>query len=111
VVQVGRGGTKQQSLSPNHYTGQQRVRRSQGRKKPGNCYQQSAKHQNPGDAEAAMTSIIFIENTQGFVMMAGLSLGGKSTNSTFNLNFQLKFLKFRKWNLDNYEIIKVLKIH
>lgn len=31
-----------------------------------------------------------------------------STNSTFNLNFQLKFLKFRKWSLDSYEIIKVL---
>lgn len=52
------------------------------------------------------------ENTQGCVMMAGLSLGVKSTNSTFILNFRLKFLKFRKWwSLDSYEITKVLKIH
>lgn len=33
-----------------------------------------------------------------------------STNSTFNLNFRLKFLKFREWSLDSYDIIKVLII-
>lgn len=58
-----------------------------------------------------MTSIIFLENTQGFVVTTGRPLGGESTNSTFNLNFPLKFLKFRKWSLDSYKIKKVLKIH
>jgi len=29
-----------------------------------------------------------------------------STNSTFNLNFRLKFLKFGKWSLDSYAITK-----
>lgn len=66
---------------------------------------------NPGDAEAVMTSIIFLENTQGYVVVAGHPLGGESTNSTFNLNFPLKFLKFRKWSLDSYKITKVQKIH
>lgn len=109
-MRVGRGGTEQQFLFKSlHRT--VKARKEPREEKPGNCYQQSTKHQNPGDAEAAMTNIIFLANTQEFVMMAGLSLGSKSTNSTFNLNFQLKFLKFRKWNLDNYEIIKVLKIH
>lgn len=58
-----------------------------------------------------MTSIIFLENTQGYVVVAGHPLGGESTNSTFNLNFPLKFLKFRKWSLDSYKITKVQKIH
>lgn len=103
-------GTKAYFLSPNHYTGQQRVRRR--RKKARKLrLAERAKHQNPGDAEAVMTSIIFLENTQGFVVMAGRPLGGESTNSTFNLNFPLKFLKFRKWSLDSYKITKVLKIH
>lgn len=58
-----------------------------------------------------MTSIIFLENTQGFVVVAGHPLGGESTNSTFNLNFPPKFLEFRKWSLDSYKITKVQKIH
>lgn len=58
-----------------------------------------------------MTSIIFLENTQGFVVVAGHPLGSESTNSTFNLNFPPKFLEFRKWSLDSYKITKVQKIH
>lgn len=105
-------GTKAYFLSPNHYTGQQRVRRNRGRKsQEAEISRERAKHQNPGDAEAVMTSIIFLENTQGFVVTTGRPLGGESTNSTFNLNFPLKFLKFRKWSLDSYKITKVLKIH
>lgn len=67
--------------------------------KPGSWDQQRAKHQNLGDAEAVMTSIIFLENTLGFVVVAGNPLGGESTNSTFSLNFPPKFLEFSKWSL------------
>ena len=79
-------------LSPNHYTRTAEDEKELKEEKPGSQDQQRPKHQNPGDAEAVMTSIIFLENTQGFVMVAGHLLGGKSTNSTFNSNCPPKFL-------------------
>lgn len=96
-------------LSPNHYTRTAEGEKELKEEKPGSQDQQRAKHQNPGDAEAVMTSIVFLENTQGFAVVAGCPLGGESTNSTFNSSFPPKFLKFRKWSLNSYKITKVQK--
>jgi hypothetical protein len=97
--------------SPNHYTRTAEAEKELKEEKPGSQNQQRAKHLNPGDTEAVMTSIVFSANTQGFAVVAGHPLGGESTNSTFNLNFPPKFLKFRKWSLNSYKITKVQKIH
>lgn len=93
-------------LSPNHYTRTVEAEKELKEENPGSQDEQRAKHQNP---EAVMTSIVFLENTQGFAVVAGCPLGGESTNSTFNSSFPPKFLKFRKWSLNSYKITKVQK--
>lgn len=59
-------------LSPNHYTRTAEGEKELKEEKPGSQDQQRAKHQNPGDAEAVMTSIVFLENTQGFAVWLGV---------------------------------------
>jgi len=53
------GGRQQKSLSPNHYTGQQRGERGRRKSQETPVRAGGAEHQKPGDAEAVMTSIIF----------------------------------------------------
>ena len=56
-----------------------------------------AEHQKTGDAEAVMTSIIFLrQHTQGFVTIGGLSWVLSVYKQHLQFNFGLKFLKFRK---------------